>query len=90
MLSASARLLLSTIGIEVGSSEILEGDMTRHSIDPGRPVQNAFTESSNGELRDECLNQDRFIRVNDARRKIETWRVEYNVARSCDCRGIKQ
>jgi putative transposase len=83
-------LLLSTIGIEVGSSEIFGGGVTRYSIDPGRPVQNAFTESSNGELRDECLNQDRFIRANDARRKIETWRVEYNVARSCDCRSIKQ
>ena len=90
MLSASAGLLLSTIGIKVGSSEILEGGVTRHSIDPGSPVQNAFTESSNGELRDECLNQDRFIRVNDARRKIETRRVEYSVGRSCDCRGIKQ
>ncbi|MCB1402236.1 MAG: integrase core domain-containing protein, partial [Rhodobacteraceae bacterium] len=29
-------------------------------IEPGKPVQNAFVESLNGQLRDECLNLHRF------------------------------
>ena len=49
-----------------------------HFIDPGRPMQNAFVESFNGKLRDECLNQNWFSDLKDAREKIESWRVEYN------------
>lgn len=47
-------------------------------IEPGKPVQNAFIESFNGRLRDECLNQYVFTSLEDAREKIETWRVDYN------------
>ena len=47
-------------------------------IRPGKPVENAFIESFNGKLRDECLNAEIFFSLNDARDKIEQWRVEYN------------
>lgn len=47
-------------------------------IEPGRPVQNAFIESFNGRLRDECLNGHVFTSLEDAREKIEIWRVDYN------------
>lgn len=47
-------------------------------IEPGKPAQNAFIESFNGKLRDECLNEHWFTTVWDAREKVETWRVEYN------------
>jgi putative transposase len=47
-------------------------------ITPGRPVENAFRESFNGRFRDECLNQSLFHSLDDARRKIEAWRVDYN------------
>ena len=47
-------------------------------IQPGKPVQNAYTESFNGRLRDECLNANWFTSLSDARRKIETWRKDYN------------
>jgi putative transposase len=47
-------------------------------IQPGKPVQNAFVESFNGRLRDECLNANWFISLSDARRKIESWRQDYN------------
>lgn len=47
-------------------------------IAPGKPVQNAFTESFNGRLRDECLNQHWFVNLSDARRTIEAWRQDYN------------
>lgn len=50
-------------------------------IDPGKPVQNAFAESFNGRLRDECLNEQWFLTVPEARRCIEAWRIDYNIAR---------
>jgi putative transposase len=50
-------------------------------IRPGKPVENAFAESFNGRLRDECLNSHWFLNLADARRTIEGWRVAYNTAR---------
>ena len=50
-------------------------------IQPGKPIQNAFIESFNGTLREECLNQHWFISLADARRAIESWRLEYNTVR---------
>lgn len=50
-------------------------------IQPGKPVQNAYIESFNGRLRDECLNANWFTSLRDARRKIETWRQDYNQQR---------
>lgn len=46
-------------------------------IQPGKPVQNAYVESFNGRLRDEYLNANWLTSLNDARRKIEAWRVDY-------------
>ncbi len=45
---------------------------------PGKPTDNPFTESFNVSLRDECLNTHRFMSLDDAREKIESWRVDYN------------
>jgi putative transposase len=50
-------------------------------IQPGKPVQNAYVESFNGRLRDECLNANWFTSLSDAQRKIETWRQDYNQQR---------
>jgi len=47
-------------------------------IEPGKPIQNAFVESFNGKMRDECLNENYFINLADAREKIEDFRVDYN------------
>ena len=47
-------------------------------IQPGKPAQNAFAESFNGRLRDECLNANWFTSLKDARQKIESWREDYN------------
>ena len=52
-----------------------------HFIDPGKPTQNAFVESFNGKFRDECLNENWFISLDDARQKIEAYRVDYNEVR---------
>ena len=48
---------------------------------PGKPTDNAFIESFNGRIRDECLNQHWFLSLEDAQIKIEDWRIEYNTIR---------
>ena len=44
-------------------------------IEPGKPIQNAFIESFNSRLREECLNEHVFVSLDDARSKIERWRI---------------
>lgn len=48
---------------------------------PGKPTDNAYIESFNGSLRDECLNCHWFTSYEDAKVKIEAWRDEYNQSR---------
>jgi transposase InsO family protein len=50
-------------------------------IEPGKPNQNAYVESFNGRLRDECLNEHWFTSLAHARVLIEAWRREYNEER---------
>ena len=50
-------------------------------IEPGRPVQNAFIESFNGKLRDECLSVHWFASLREAQIVIEAWRRDYNDVR---------
>jgi putative transposase len=45
---------------------------------PGKPTDNAFIEAFNGRLREELLNESWFLSLEDAREKVEAWRVEYN------------
>ena len=47
-------------------------------IRPGKPNENAFIESFNGKLRDECLNENWFLSLEEVRRTIEEWRIDYN------------
>jgi putative transposase len=53
-------LVVSDNGTELTSSAILRWSQEHrvgwHYIAPGKPTQNAFAESFNGRLRDECLN----------------------------------
>jgi putative transposase len=51
-------------------------------IRPGKPVENAFIESFNGRLRDECLNVHQFASLAEAQLIIELWRVDYNQRRA--------
>ena len=48
---------------------------------PGKPTENGHIESFNGRLRDECLNINQFMSLDDAREQIERWRVDYNAHR---------
>ncbi|HVO60893.1 MAG TPA: IS3 family transposase [Terriglobales bacterium] len=52
-----------------------------HTIQPGRPMENSYMESFNGRFRDECLNENWFSSLADARQRIEQWRQDYNEAR---------
>jgi putative transposase len=53
----------------------------RDFIRPGKPVENAFIESSNGRLRDECLDVHQFASLAEAQTIIEVWRLDYNQRR---------
>lgn len=52
-----------------------------HFIRPGKPIENCFVESFNGKFREECLNENWFTSVEDARRTIERWRLDYDGVR---------
>ena len=59
-------------------------------ITPGKPNENAFIESFNSRFRDECLNEHVFRSLEDAKRKIEEWRVEvYNELHPHSSLGMK-
>ena len=47
-------------------------------IKPGSPWENAYIESFNGKLRDECLNMHLFGNVREAEMIADYWRDEYN------------
>jgi len=56
---------------------------------PGKPTDNAFIESFNGKFRAECLNEHWFMTLDDARRKCEAWRRDYNEERPHSAIGNK-
>jgi putative transposase len=47
----------------------------------GKPTDNAFIETFNGTLRDECLNLHYFDDLAQAAALIEAWRRDYNESR---------
>ena len=50
---------------------------------------NGYIESFNGSLRDECLNEEIFDSLADARRKLALWRYDYNNVRPHSSLGNK-
>ena len=48
---------------------------------PRKPTDNAVIESFNGKFREECLNQNWFLSLEEAKYKIELWRRECNEVR---------
>ncbi len=75
-------LVVSDNGTEFTSTAMLrwqqESGIDWHYIQPGKPIQNAFVESFNGRLRDECLNETAFCSLAHARGLITEWRDDYN------------
>ena len=56
-------------------------DVKLDYIRPGKPVENAFIESFNGKLRDECLNSHCFASIAHAQAVLDAWREDYNRVR---------
>ncbi len=56
---------------------------------PGKPTDNAFIESFNGKFRAERLNANWFLSLDEARRKCEAWRRDYNDVRPHSAIGGK-
>jgi transposase InsO family protein len=50
-------------------------------IESGSSIQNGYVESFHGRFSDEFLNANGFLRIGDAKLKIEQWRMEYNEER---------
>lgn len=79
------RVIRSDNGAEFCSKAMLtwahRNDVALRLIEPGKPNQNAYVESFNGRLRDECLNEHWFTSLGHARCVIEVWRHEYNEER---------
>jgi putative transposase len=50
-------------------------------IQPGRPMQNGYIESFNGKFRDECLNEQWFETLHQAKTATAAWRQDYNEVR---------
>jgi putative transposase len=58
-------------------------------IKPGKPIQNTFIGSFNERLRCECLNQHYFVTLQEAKKIIEGWRLEYNTFRKHSSLGYR-
>jgi hypothetical protein len=50
-------------------------------IRPGKPIENAFIESFNGRLRQECLNVEIFRNMAEVHGKLAAWRQDFNQRR---------
>jgi putative transposase len=79
------KMIVSDNGSELTSNAILawsgQNRVEWHYIAPGKPMQNAFIESFNGRLRDECLNETLFSTLAQARIALATWGADYNGSR---------
>lgn len=76
------RTIVSDNGTEFTSMAILAWSQRTgidwHYIAPGKPMQNGFIKSFNGRFRDEFLNENLFVSINDARKQIVGWKDDYN------------
>ena len=74
--------IVSDNGTELTNRAVLQWTQDNriewHYITPGKPTANGYTESMNGKIRDECLNEEIFGSLAYARHIIEAWRQDYN------------
>jgi len=47
-------------------------------VAPGSPWENGYVESFNGKLRDELLNRELFLHIDELRYVVDRWRMDYN------------
>ncbi len=86
-------MIVSDNGTEFTSNAVLSWASTQriawHYIAPGRPIQNAFSESFNGRMRDELLNESLFFGLGHARTEIAAWVTDYNTERPHSALGYQ-
>lgn len=77
--------IVSDNGTELTSRVVLQWaqdyGVEWHYITPGKPRENGFTESLNGKVRDEFLNEHLFHSLAHVRYLMEAWRQDYNNVR---------
>lgn len=77
--------IISDNGTEFTSRAVLAWAQDRciewHYITPGKPGENGYTESLNGRIRDECLNEHVSESLAHARHLIAAWQDDYNNVR---------
>jgi putative transposase len=78
-------VIVSDNGTEFTSTAVL-GFVQTSKLDwryiaPGKPTQNAFAESFQGRMRDECLNEHLFFSMTHVRAVIAGWVADFNTAR---------
>ena len=78
-------VIVSDNGTEFTSKAVLQwasdNKIDWHYITPGKPTENGFTESLNGKIRDECLNEHLFRSLSHAKDILQDWRQDYNYVR---------
>jgi transposase InsO family protein len=78
-------VIVSDNGTEFTSSAVLAftqaAKLDWRYIAPGKPTENAFAESFQGRMRDECLNEHLFLSMNYARAVISGRVEDFNTAR---------
>jgi len=79
------KIIVCDNGPEFRSMKMFDWSLKNHVrlafIQPGKPTQNAFVESFNGKLRDECLNENLFQNLEQTERIISDWQIFYNEVR---------
>lgn len=85
-LKINQQIIPKRIQVDNGS-EFISKDLDRWAYEnhvtldfsrPGKPTDNPYIESFNGSFRDECLNVNWFLSLDDAHEKIQAWKEEYN------------
>ena len=78
-------------GVYFPADDAVEFDhsIVQSLITPGKPIENSIAESFNGRFRDEFLNENLFLNIEDAKEKLIKWRREYNTYRPHSSLGGK-
>ncbi|WP_407671619.1 IS3 family transposase, partial [Paramagnetospirillum kuznetsovii] len=86
-------MIVSDNGTELTSNAVLKWSQDHciqwHYIAPGKPMQNGYSESFNGRMRDELLNETVFTSMGQARAVIAAWVADYNTTRPHSALGYQ-